>query len=194
MAPAIKNTKSTSVKYKGKLITPVGSALFCSGLQPSAFNDKKIEASIIITEDEKNELEAKLTAFAEEFKDAVGVDMKRFQLPIKESLDADKNPDGRYVIKAKTGVQYPPEFYDAKGSKFHPEADFRISNGSRIRLSLGAELVKTNAYQGIVLRLRAIQIIDTVSFDSGFDAVDEGSFTADGSTTKSASSSEDAWE
>ena len=184
-------------KMKAPIITPAGSALFCSGIQPSTYDDSKVEASIIITADEKDAIVEKIMAFVKEHKDSLGIDMKKFQMPITESTDKDKNPDGRFVLKAKSKLEYLPKFYDHSNVEFTPDINYKIPNGSTIRLKVTVELLKTSKFQGVTFRLQAYQILKLATMDSGFDAVEvDGGF--DGTTASTApeapKNTEDAWE
>lgn len=175
----------TKAKMKSPLITPAGQALFCSGNNPSTFDPDKIEGSVIITDAEKQQVEATIMAFANENKAALGIDMAKFQMPIAPSTDADKNPDGRWVIKAKSKIEYLPKYYDHNNVEFVPDASFRIAHGSTIRLKLGVELMKTAKFQGVVFRLLAYQILSISKQDSGFGAA-EGDFAVSAPATGSA--------
>jgi len=192
---ALKPTAKFVSNKLGQIVTPVGSALFVSCPNASAFDEAKQEASLILSADDyaifKGELDKLIAAYEGELVvNTAGMDM-----PVKPAVDKEGAPTGDFIIKAKTSMQYPAKLYSANGKPFAPAPGFQLANRSKIRLSVSAELVNTKVYKGLVLRLNGLLIISSTPWAganpfSGLD--DGGDFEyADGVTSAPVADDED---
>jgi hypothetical protein len=170
-------TKAPSNKL-GQIVTPIGSALFVSCPNASAFDENKQEATIVLSAEDYAVFKRDLDALIKDYDGKLVVDPDKMTMPVKPAEDADGNPTGEYMIKAKTAMKYPARLYNAKGGSFNPPAGFQVANRSKIRLQVSAELISTNMFKGLVLRLNAVQIISSTPWagNSPFGATD-GDFT-----------------
>ena len=148
----------------GQLVTPKGAALFVSCPAASQFDDSKQEASILLTADDYAVLKGQLDALVASYEGELVVDPATMEMPVKDATDKEGAPTGDFIIKAKTGMQYPAKLYDAAGKPFAPTPGFSVANRSTIKLSVSAELINTKVYKGLVLRLNAVQIISSNPF------------------------------
>jgi hypothetical protein len=173
-------TKASSNKL-GQFVTPAGSALFVSAPAASSFDPNKQEASIILSAEDHAAVMAQLDTMMASYEGALVVAKDKLKFPFKEATDKEGNETGEFIWKAKTSVQYPAKFFDAKGQNFKPASGFTVANRSKIRLSVSAEIVSTSLYKGLVLRLNGIKIISSTPWAGGNDAFagieDEGDYS-----------------
>lgn len=101
----------------------------------------------------------------EAWKNAAALDAKKKKWPEKPSLLPYKKTDeGEIVGKAKLKGAYgtdkvdPPLQVDAKRNRL--PADFMLTTGSRMNLSVTIVPYNTGAVNGVSLRLRAVQVIE----------------------------------
>jgi len=177
---ATPTTKTASNKL-GQIVTPAGSALFVSAPAASSFDPNKQEASIILTAEDHAVLMAQIEKIMADYEGTLVVAKDKLKFPVKEATDKEGNETGEMIWKAKTSVQYPAKFFDAKGQNFKPALGFTVANRSKIRLSVSVEIVSTSLYKGLVLRLNAIKIISSTPWAGGTDAFagieDEGDYS-----------------
>jgi len=184
-APKIESNKL------GRIVTVVGSALYCSVPNASQYDENKYETSLIITADEFTAFQTEVKALYEKAQ-ADGTKMvlpfDKAAWPVKESVDREGNPTGDMIIKAKTSIKYPPNLFDSAGKPVKFDSISAIPNRSKIRLQVGVEIVSSGMYKGIVLRLNGIKIIDVPNYGAdAFDGYeDEGTFSADDTNTTGA--------
>ena len=173
-------TKASSNKL-GQFVTPAGSALFVSAPAASSFDANKQEASIILSAEDHAAVMAQLDTMMASYEGVLVVAKDKLKFPFKEATDKEGNETGEFIWKAKTSVQYPAKFFDAKGQNFKPAPGFTVANRSKIRLSVSAEIVSTSLYKGLVLRLNGIKIISSTPWAGGNDAFagieDEGDYS-----------------
>ena len=184
------NKNGQTLKMQVALLTDIGEALFVSYPNASQFDDSKMEASIRVTEAQKDAFVAKLEPFIQASCDALKVDRSKIELPVKPSHDKEGSPDGKWIIKSKTGIEYKPRVFNAANVEIHPDS---IANGSTIRLKVSAAFTNSPKFKGISLRLGGIQVIQAREFDSGFDVVEGYDNTASTSGFESSSTNE-AWD
>jgi hypothetical protein len=100
----------------------------------------------------------------EAWKNAAALDPKKIWLEKPGLLPYKKQEDGTVVGKAKLKGAYgtdkvdPPLQVDAKRNRL--PADFMLTTGSRVNLSVTIVPYKTGAVSGVTLRLRAVQVIE----------------------------------
>ena len=100
----------------------------------------------------------------EAWKNAAAMDPKKIWLEKPGLLPYKKQEDGTVVGKAKLKGAYgtdkvdPPLQVDAKRNRL--PADFMLTTGSRVNLSVTIVPYKTGAVSGVTLRLRAVQVIE----------------------------------
>ena len=206
MAAKANNSQINSVKGP-VIITPVGKALFVSAPNASAYDENKQEATILLDADGVTYMKGKLQEFMDspEAKASGIKDTGFVENMFKEDTDQDGNATGLMKLKAKTAMRYPAKFRDAKGNIFTPDASFSLPNRSTIRLSAKVELLKTSMFQGLVLRLQAIKVLEMPQMDDGFgdDGMDDeyadSGFSFDTPSAQSApadtsSDDNDGWE
>lgn len=177
---ALKPTAAIKSNKLGQIVTPAGSALFVSCPNASQYDEEKQEASIILTQDDYKVFKASLDKLIASYDGELVVDTSSMDMPVKDATDKEGNPDGNVIVKAKTAMKYPAKLYNAKGTPIVPTPGFSVSNRSKIKLSVSAELVSTKVYKGLVLRLNGIQIISSTPWggNNPFSAED-GDFTGD---------------
>ncbi|MCI4438003.1 MAG: hypothetical protein JHC33_14440 [Ignisphaera sp.] len=171
--------KTQAPKNKlGSLLTPIGSALFVSCPNASAFDETKQEASIVLTPEDYESFKAQLDALIDNCTEELVVAKDKMAMPIKPETDKEGNPTGNYILRAKTSMIYKAKLYNADRSEFKPDAGFQVANRSKIRLSISVEVMATSMYKGLVFRLNAIQIISASPWANAnpFDAVEGGDF------------------
>jgi len=196
--------KSTAKVLKAKgptIVTPIGKALFVSAPNPSAFDDGKQEATILLSAADAEVVKAKLQAFIDSpDAKALGIPDTGFvDAAFKDDTDADGNLTGMLRLKAKTKAEFTVKFYDAKGAPFTPAPGFQVQNRSDIRLSILPEFMKTSMFTGLTFRLQAIKVISAPSFgDDGMSGMeDDGDFvapTAASSYASDAMGGDDSWD
>lgn len=172
--------KVNSVKL-GKYVTKAGRALFCGGTKPSHFDATKIEGTIILDEDGKEDFQNFIDMHLPDALKATGIKPTAVASVFKDDTDRDGNPTGKYRIKAKTKLEFGQKFYDGSGNEFKPEAGFEIPNGSTIQMAIGVELMKTATFTGLVLRLNGTKILEFPSYTTGLeeDTGASGNFSYD---------------
>ena len=116
----------------------------------------------------------------EAWKNAAAMDPKKKQWPEKPGLFPYKKlDDGTVVGKAKLKGAYgtdkvdPPLQVDAKRNRL--PADFMLTTGSRVNLSVTIVPYNTGAVNGVSLRLRAVQVLELaigMTASDPFSAVD----------------------
>jgi hypothetical protein len=115
----------------------------------------------------------------EAWKNAAAMDTKRIWLEKPGLLPYKKQEDGTVVGKAKLKGAYgtdkvdPPLQVDAKRNRL--PADFMLTTGSRVNLSVTIVPYKTGAVNGVSLRLRAVQVLELaegMTASDPFSAVD----------------------
>ncbi len=113
----------------------------------------------------------------EAWKNAAAMDQKKKQWPEKPGLlPYNKQEDGTVVGKAKLRGAYgtekvdPPLQVDAKRNRL--PADFMLTTGSRVNLSVSIVPYNTGAVNGVSLRLRAVQVIELAEGMSPFGEID----------------------
>jgi hypothetical protein len=113
----------------------------------------------------------------EAWKNAAAMDTKKKKWPeLPSLLPYKKQEDGTVVGKAKLKGAYgtdkvdPPLQLDAKRNRL--PADFMLTTGSRVNLSVAIVPYNTGAVNGVSLRLRAVQVIEFIAVSDPFDEVD----------------------
>jgi hypothetical protein len=115
----------------------------------------------------------------EAWKNAAAMDPKKIWLEKPGLLPYKKQEDGTVVGKAKLKGAYgtdkvdPPLQVDAKRNRL--PADFMLTTGSRVNLSVTIVPYKTGAVSGVTLRLRAVQVLELaegMTASDPFSAVD----------------------
>jgi hypothetical protein len=115
----------------------------------------------------------------EAWKNAAALDPKKIWLEKPGLLPYKKQEDGTVVGKAKLKGAYgtdkvdPPLQVDAKRNRL--PADFMLTTGSRVNLSVTIVPYKTGAVNGVTLRLRAVQVLELaegMTASDPFSAVD----------------------
>jgi hypothetical protein len=115
----------------------------------------------------------------EAWKNAAALDPKKIWLEKPGLLPYKKQEDGTVVGKAKLKGAYgtdkvdPPLQVDAKRNRL--PADFMLTTGSRVNLSVTIVPYKTGAVSGVTLRLRAVQVLELaegMTASDPFSAVD----------------------
>lgn len=188
------------VRIKGNIVgTSKGQALFVSVPAASSYDPTKQEATILLDADGTAKLKAQLQDFMDsaEVKESGLKDKGFVEALFKEDTDQDGNPTGLSRVKSKTSMQYPCKLYDASGNAFTPDLGFKVPNRADIRLSFRPEVMKTSMFEGIVLRLQALKVINMPSFDDGMGGTeDEGSFSISDVSATSAAHDEaaDHWD
>ena len=194
MAAAKPTTKVAKNKL-GNVVTPRGSALFVSYPRVSQFDENKYEASIILSGEDHEKLLADLNARMDASEEPLVVAKDKIKYPFKDAVDKEGNPTGEFIWKAKTNVKYPPKLYDGSGKMFVPSPDFNIPNRSVIRLAVGAEVVNTSLYKGLVLRLNSIAVVSASPWQgvNPFAGIeDSGDFTYSEGMTMGTSTTDDS--
>lgn len=153
-------TKFVSNKL-GQLVTPAGSALFVSCPNASQYDETKQEASILLSADDYATFKAQIDGLIAAYEGELVVDASTMEMPVKDNTDKEGAPTGEFIVKAKTGMQYPAKLYDANAVAFTPTPGFSVANRSKIKLSVSAELINTKVYKGLVLRLNAVMLISS---------------------------------
>lgn len=177
---ALKPTTAIKSNKLGQIVTPAGSALFVSCPNASQFDEEKQEASIVLSPDDYKVFKASLDKLIASYEGDLVVDVSTMELPVKDATDKEGNPDGNFIVKAKTAMKYPAKLYNAKGTPLAPTPGFSVPNRSKIKLSVSAELVSTKVYKGLVLRLNGIQIISSTPWSgSNPFSAEDGDFTGD---------------
>jgi len=183
-SPQMAKVKTQITSVKGPVvITEKGKALFVSCPAASQYDATKQEATILLDQAGKDKLAGTLQDWIDspEVKESGLKDKGYVEALFKEDTDADGNSTGLFKVKTKTAMIYPAKLYTASGAVFTPPAGFSLPNRSDIRLSMKPEVMKTSMFEGIVLRLQAIKIIDVPQFDDGMGGVaEEGGFEGDG--------------
>lgn len=93
------------------------------------------------------------------------MDIKEALLPYKNELDINGNATGRIIIRFKSTEAYKPLLFDDQGKRIF---DKKIVSGSEIRIHSHVTPYYSKLIgAGVVLRIRAVQIIN--SFDNRID-------------------------
>lgn len=188
MALAPKKSSVESIKL-GQFVTKAGSALFVSAPNASQYDETKQEASILLKSEDWAELKVQIEAKITEMNGYGLVPEAKMKWPVKDATDRDGNETGDVILKAKTGMQYPAKILDAHGKVIKTDASFSIANRSTIRLAVGAEVIKSGMYSGIICRLNAIKILSASPWESHnpFGDDDEGDYSYDEAVVTKAS-------
>lgn len=165
--PAKNNTTKIEKNKLGSLITPIGSALFVSVPHASKFNEDQQEAGIVLSAEAYAEFESQVEALIDALEEPLVCKRELAKLNGKAQTDAEGNPTGDILLKAKTGMQYPCKTYDAQNKAFVPDMSFSVPNRSKIRLQVSVETYKSNLTAGITLKLNAIKIITSTPWAGG---------------------------
>ncbi len=152
--------KIESIKI-GKFVTPAGTAIFVSTPNASQHDDSKQEGSIILTAADlatfKNQIIAEMKLVEGDFPGGLTIDTLSW--PITKDTDKDGNETGNFKVKAKTAMIYPAKVFDSEGKAIEMTVGYSIPNRSKIRLAVGVEVCSSKMYNGVVLRLNAIKVI-----------------------------------
>jgi len=157
MALTPKKSAVESIKL-GQFVTPKGSALFVSVPEASPYDANKQEASILLKAEEWEVLKAQIEAKITENNAYTLVPEDRVEWPIKLAKDKEGNETGDIILKSKTGMQYPAKVLDVSGKNITNDTT-GIPNRSVIRLALGAEIIKSMKYSGVIFRLNVIKVL-----------------------------------
>jgi len=161
--------KTTKAKL-GRVVTPVGKALFCSGNTPSKFDATKVEGTIILSADARDKLQEFFDMNLPDALKATGIKASEVKDIFKPAKDRDGNPTGDFMLKAKTKLEFGQKFFDGSGKEFTPAGEFKIPNGSEIQMSIGVELMKTATFTGLVLRLQGTKVLSLPSYVTGLES------------------------
>lgn len=154
---------------KERLVTPVGEAKWAHVHVPKQPFEAKGEAKyqIDVCFDKDSPEWAKwATALMERLRaiptqtDRAGRVMEH-QPPIKQELDSDDKPTGRFYTTFKTGEKFKPAVFDKFGQPV-PETSL-VGNGSKVRVNYTPSEYKGFG-GGIALYLNAVQVLELVEF------------------------------
>ena len=176
--------------FRKSVVTPVGTAIYPWLNTPdSRFGDPTYKVNLRLTGEDATKFIAQVDAIKEEAKAHLGV--ADLIVPIVPALDDDKNEiPGAFDVKTKakaffkqsdgTMVENNLTIVDAQKNKMDESAG-TIWGGSKVKLALNVGAVATSIYQGLMLRINAVQVIELVTGgQGGANAFDkEDGFTAE---------------
>ena len=176
--------------FRKTVVTPVGTAIYPWLNTPdSRFGDPTYKVNLRLTGEDATKFIAQVDALKEEAMAHLGV--KDLIVPIVPALDDDKNEiPGAFDVKTKAKAFFKQSdgsmvennltIVDAQKNPMDESAG-TIWGGSKIKLALNVGAVATSIYQGLMLRINAVQVIELVTGgQGGANAFDkEDGFTAE---------------
>ena len=176
--------------FRKTVVTPVGTAIYPWLNTPdSRFGDPTYKVNLRLTGEDATKFIAQVDAIKEEAKAHLGVN--DLVVPIVPALDDDKNEiPGAFDVKTKAKAFFKQSdgsmvennltIVDAQKNPMDESAG-TIWGGSKIKLALNVGAVATSIYQGLMLRINAVQVIELVTGgQGGANAFDkEDGFTAE---------------
>ena len=176
--------------FRKTIVTPVGTAIYPWLNTPDTrFGEPTFKVNLRLTGEDATKFIAQVDALKEEAKAHLGV--ADLIVPIVPALDDDKNEiPGAFDVKTKAKaffkqadgsmVENNLTIVDAQKNPMDESAG-TIWGGSKIKLALNVGAVATSIYQGLMLRINAVQVIELVTGgQGGANAFDkEDGFTAE---------------
>ena len=176
--------------FRKTVVTPVGTAIYPWLNTPdSRFGDPTYKVNLRLTGEDATKFIAQVDAIKEEAKAHLGVN--DLVVPIVPALDDDKQPiPGAFDVKTKAKAFFKQSdgsmvennltIVDAQKNPMDESAG-TIWGGSKVKLALNVGAVATSIYQGLMLRINAVQVIELVTGgQGGANAFDkEDGFTAE---------------
>jgi len=176
--------------FRKTVVTPVGTAIYPWLNTPdSRFGDPTYKVNLRLTGEDATKFIAQVDAIKEEAKAHLGVN--DLVVPIVPALDDDKNEiPGAFDVKTKAKAFFKQSdgsmvennltIVDAQKNPMDESAG-TIWGGSKVKLALNVGAVATSIYQGLMLRINAVQVIELVTGgQGGANAFDkEDGFTAE---------------
>ena len=153
-----------------RFVTPIGEAKWAKVHKAApGFKGKgaRFSIDVVFSKDDKEwaPLAASLMKQVRDMpiqKDKDG-DVVKKKYPVKQELDQDEKPTGRFLVSFHTGEQYPPDVLDKYDRPIPPEV--LIGNGSKVRV---AYVIKPydGLGGGLTLYLNAVQVVELVEYRS----------------------------
>lgn len=176
--------------FRKSIVTPVGTAIYPHLTTPDAkWGEPTYKCNLRLTGEDATQFIAKIEEMKVQAMEHLGV--KDLIVPIVPALDDDKNEiPGAFDVKTKAKaffkqadgsmVENNLTIVDAQKNPYDA-SNGAIWGGSKLKLALTVGAVSSAVYQGLMLRVQAVQVIDLVTGgQGGANAFDkEDGFTAE---------------